>query len=86
MSPDQNRLFTPDLKEGETYSGETMQDGRALMSLSPEDARIWENAKEEDSAAVVTDQNTGTRWLVQRSDCGLGCRCAALAESVVGPA
>lgn len=76
-------LFSPYIKDGDQYPGEHMQDGRALMELSDADEQAWMVARVNNRAAVITDQNTGTRWVVTRADCGLGCMCAAMAQAVV---
>lgn len=76
-------IFTPRIKGNEPFPGETMKDGRAVMQLTRTDQLAWIDAKLNNSTTTVTDQTTGTRWLVNRADCGLGCMCAAEAEAVV---
>lgn len=77
---EQGRIFTPNITSG-TFTGESMDDGRAIMRLNEEDAQAWA-ALGDRGSVVVTDQTTGTRWNARRANCGAGCRCAAAVTPV----
>jgi len=86
MSPE-TRLFTPYLMNGQTYDGETMGDGRALMKITFEDAHKYDGAQPDDRRTgpvfvEITDLETQTKWLVRPAICSGDCFCAAEAKRV----
>lgn len=81
-------IFTPMLMEGETYDGETMDDGRAKMEISAEDSERFVKAQPERGFRTnpqwvkVTDLSTDSQWMVRPASCGADCYCGAEAKRV----
>lgn len=55
---------------------------RLWLDLDIEDHAAVEEAFRRDDLVDVTDLRSGLTFRVRRAECGLGCRCAALAEWV----
>ena len=53
---------------------------RLLMTLDARDSERFEQFFAEEIPAVVLDLRSGWTFSIRRADCGLGCRCAALAR------
>ena len=60
---------------------ETRSDPHAVKLRVSDEDRAKFNALPQESSefVVVKDLDTGKSWRVRREDCGLGCRCAAMA-------
>jgi len=62
---------------GHLFAARTLPDGdRIDLTISAADQAEFIGEYD----VTVTDLGTGLRWRVRRADCGLGCRCDAIAE------
>jgi hypothetical protein len=74
-------LFTPVLV------GDFRDEGtRARMTLDADDMSAFDSLPRGEGRyrVIVTDTQTGMRYLAWRSECGLGCYCDAMAERLNG--